>query len=64
MPTFDFKCNDCDYEFEILVLNSNQLNNCPKCKSNNLKKIFKVQGHKSSFILKGKDYYSTNNRSN
>jgi len=39
MPTYDYKCSNCDYEFEkILKISERKIpteNNCPNCNSQN-----------------------------
>ncbi|MBN2419629.1 MAG: zinc ribbon domain-containing protein [Deltaproteobacteria bacterium] len=45
MPIYDYKCNNCDYTFEKLVLNAKDEKDitCGKCGSKNVKR------HISSF---------------
>lgn len=31
MPIYEYKCNGCGKEFEILVFNSSEEVNCPEC---------------------------------
>lgn len=38
MPIFEYKCNECGYEFEALIERWN--GRCPKCESENLTKKF------------------------
>lgn len=33
MPIYEYHCNQCEHEFEKLVLNSSEKIACPKCKS-------------------------------
>jgi putative FmdB family regulatory protein len=39
MPIFDYKCNECGFEFEVLVRSSEQNINCEKCNSNQVEKM-------------------------
>lgn len=42
MPIYDFKCNDCGHEFDILESVSEHdehKEKCPKCKSENIERI-------------------------
>jgi putative FmdB family regulatory protein len=43
MPVFEYKCNECGYEFEKLVFGQQEVE-CSKCKSNNVNKKFSVFG--------------------
>lgn len=37
MPTYEFKCKDCDYQFSVLVsLNDRDKVTCPNCRSKNI----------------------------
>jgi len=42
MPLYEYKCNDCQFEFEELVSFSNEQINCPKCQSQNVSKKISV----------------------
>ncbi len=56
MPTYDYKCADCNYSFEYFQpMSSQQLTECPKCKGT-LKRII---GTGSSPIFKGSGFYQT-----
>ncbi len=35
MPIFEYKCEDCGYEFEELVFDRDECPPCPKCQSTN-----------------------------
>lgn len=43
MPIFEYKCNGCDEEFELLVF-GNKTVYCPKCSSDDVKKKLSVFG--------------------
>jgi putative FmdB family regulatory protein len=39
MPIFDYKCLECDVEFEFLVRPNSPEPSCPECDSRNLNKL-------------------------
>ncbi|RME66196.1 MAG: zinc ribbon domain-containing protein [Nitrospirae bacterium] len=43
MPIYEYKCENCDKDFEVLVF-GNQKVKCPECGSENIKKKFSVFG--------------------
>ena len=38
MPIYEFKCPDCNEEFETLVFRSDEQVACPKCNCNKVKR--------------------------
>lgn len=46
MPIFEYRCVECDKDFEILVF-SNQEVSCPTCEGDNIKRLLSVFSHKS-----------------
>jgi putative FmdB family regulatory protein len=44
MPIYEYKCNDCDVEFELLTTTSRQDEkvHCSKCNSENVTKLISV----------------------
>jgi putative FmdB family regulatory protein len=54
MPIFDFKCNDCEKEFEKLVRQADIPPECPLCGS---KDTEKKQVQHANFVLTGKGIY-------
>ena len=46
MPIFEYHCNECDKDFEILIL-GNQEVSCPDCTGKNLSKLLSTFSHKS-----------------
>ena len=59
MPIYEYKCQECGYQFEKFQSFSDKpLNKCPKCKKKRIKKIL----HAPSIVFKGKGWYSTDSR--
>lgn len=61
MFTYDFKCKDCDYDYEV-ICNSEDRNKtweCPQCNSENTKRLFTTQKHfnKGAYDQKGDAYW-------
>lgn len=55
MPTYEYKCNACNFNFEeFQFFNEEELIKCPKCKKKKLKKVingglgFSIKGGTSS----------------
>ncbi|MBW2021864.1 MAG: zinc ribbon domain-containing protein [Deltaproteobacteria bacterium] len=48
MPIYEFRCMECDEEFETLVFGSGNDIQCPKCSSSKLKRLMSSCGFKSS----------------
>ncbi|MBX3169332.1 MAG: zinc ribbon domain-containing protein [Candidatus Eremiobacteraeota bacterium] len=40
MPIFEYACNQCEQRFEKLLRKSDQEVDCPKCRSQDLRKLF------------------------
>jgi putative FmdB family regulatory protein len=60
MPTYQYRCQDCDYEFEEFQRISDEpVKTCPRC--NGLPKRVITGG--VGFVLKGSGFYSTDHRS-
>ncbi|OCC14354.1 putative regulatory protein, FmdB family [Dissulfuribacter thermophilus] len=51
MPIHEFKCESCDYEFELLIMNKEELEavRCPKCQSPECNKLMSA----SNFSVAG-----------
>lgn len=49
MPLYEYRCLNCEKDFETLVLDSDEEVNCPQCGSGNgnLEKLFSAFGFKS-----------------
>ncbi len=61
MPTYEYKCENCGYEFEKFQgITSPSLRKCPCCKKPNLKRLI---GSGAGVIFKGNGFYQTDYRS-
>lgn len=57
MPTYDYRCNRCEYQFEeFQSISEKQLKKCPKCKKPSLKRLI---GSGAGVIFKGSGFYQT-----
>jgi len=60
MQTYQYKCDDCDYEFEEFQrISDKPITTCPKCKG----KTRRIISGGVGFVLKGSGFYSTDYRS-
>jgi len=60
MPTYDYKCKDCNHTFEIVQkMTDNLLQECPEC-DGNLKRLI---GSGAGIIFQGSGFYCTDYRS-
>ncbi|MFT8394990.1 FmdB family zinc ribbon protein [Propionibacterium sp.] len=58
MPTYEYACSDCGYDFEVFQkFTDKALTECPKCK-NPLHKVYSPVG----VVFKGSGFYATDNR--
>lgn len=56
MPTYDYKCSECNYTFEeFQKMTDEPLKVCPKCKG----KVIRLIGSGSAPIFKGSGFYQT-----
>ena len=61
MPTYDYRCNNCGHEFEILQkMSDDYLKSCPKCSQETLKRLL---GTGAGILFKGSGFYQTDYRS-
>ena len=61
MPTYDYMCESCGYEFEqFQTITAKPLRTCPKCGKRQLKRLI---GTGSGVIFKGSGFYQTDYRS-
>ncbi len=61
MPTYDFKCPDCEVCFEeFQSITAKPLKKCPECGKRRVKRLI---GTGSAVIFKGSGFYQTDYRS-
>jgi putative FmdB family regulatory protein len=61
MPTYDYRCNACDYTFELFQSISERLvRKCPECGKPKLERLFGAGG---AVLFKGSGFYQTDYRS-
>ena len=60
MPTYDYVCNDCGFNFEeFQSITADPLTKCPKCKGH----VRRLIGAGNGFLFKGNGFYTTDYRS-
>ncbi len=60
MPTYDYRCQNCGFEFEeFQMMQDELLTECPKCKG----KLKRLIGGGLGVIFKGSGFYVTDNKS-
>lgn len=58
MPTYDYKCEDCEYAFETFhSMSQDPLKKCPKCSKDTLKRL--IGGQNATLKFKGSGFYIT-----
>jgi putative FmdB family regulatory protein len=61
MPTYEYKCENCDYQFEKMQgITAKAIRKCPKCGKPALKRLI---GTGAGIIFKGSGFYATDYRS-
>ncbi|MFC1738860.1 FmdB family zinc ribbon protein [Planctomycetota bacterium] len=61
MPTYEYRCENCGYEFEqFQSITARSLHKCPECGRNTLKRLL---GTGAGVIFKGNGFYQTDYRS-
>ena len=61
MPTYEYICEECGYEFEqFQSITAKPLRKCPKCGKRKLRRLI---GTGSGVIFKGSGFYETDYRS-
>jgi putative FmdB family regulatory protein len=61
MPTYEYMCENCEYEFEqFQSITAKPLRVCPKCGKRGLKRLI---GAGAGVIFKGSGFYETDYRS-
>lgn len=60
MPTYTYRCNNCDYQFDIKQrMAEAPLTDCPECETDNsLRKVLNSVG----IVFKGSGFYVTDSR--
>lgn len=57
MPTYRYKCENCEHEFEeYQTFSENKLEKCPECGKLRLQRLI---GPGSTVIFKGQGFYET-----
>ncbi|MCD6405686.1 MAG: zinc ribbon domain-containing protein [Planctomycetes bacterium] len=60
MPTYDYKCDACGYEFEkFQSITDGRLRKCPECGKMKLRRLI---GAGSAVIFRGSGFYATDYR--
>jgi putative FmdB family regulatory protein len=60
MPTYEYECRDCGYEFEeFQAISAEPLSECPKCHGS----VKRLLGVGAGIIFKGSGFYATDYRS-
>jgi len=61
MPTYEYKCKKCGKIFEkFQSITEDPIKKCKTCNG----EVYRLISKNANFILKGKGYYSTDNRNN
>jgi putative FmdB family regulatory protein len=61
MPTYEYRCDNCEYEFEqFQSIKARPLRKCPRCGRNSLNRLI---GTGAGVIFKGSGFYETDYRS-
>ncbi len=61
MPTYEYKCNACEHEFELFQsIKAASVRKCPECGKLKVKRLI---GIGSGVIFKGSGFYQTDYRS-
>jgi len=61
MPTYEYRCDSCNHEFEELQsFKDDPLTVCPKCHQATLRRLF---GTGAAILFKGSGFYETDYRS-
>ncbi len=60
MPTYEYKCNDCGFKFEVFqTMNAEPVKVCPNCKG----EVKRLIGPGLGPIFKGTGFYETDYKS-
>jgi putative FmdB family regulatory protein len=61
MPTYEYKCNACEHEFELFQsIKASSVRKCPECGKLKVKRLI---GIGAGVIFKGSGFYQTDYRS-
>jgi putative FmdB family regulatory protein len=61
MPTYDYRCDGCEHEFEeFQSIKDDPLKDCPECGKPKLRRLF---GTGAAIVFKGSGFYQTDYRS-
>src|SRR5690242_14193902 len=61
MPTYDYRCDACQHQFEEMQsFKADPLKTCPKCGKDKLRRLF---GTGAAILFKGSGFYETDYRS-
>ena len=61
MPTYDYRCDACDHEFELFQqMSAAPIRKCPDCGKLKLRRLF---GTGAAVMFKGSGFYETDYRS-
>ena len=61
MPTYEYRCDSCGYEFEeFQSIKAKPIRKCPQCSTNNVDRLI---GRGAGVIFKGSGFYQTDYRS-
>jgi putative FmdB family regulatory protein len=59
MPTYDYRCKQCGYQFELFQnMSAEPIKICPQCKG----EVIRLIGPGAGPIFKGKGFYQTDYR--
>ena len=59
MPTYEYKCKECDHQLEVVQsFTDDPLTTCPNCRKKALRKVFSPPG----VTFKGSGFYKTDSR--
>ncbi len=57
MPTYEYKCNSCEYKFEVFQsITAEAIKECPQC---NKEEVIKLISGGMGVIYKGSGFYTT-----
>jgi len=57
MPTYDYKCKECDHLFEVLQgINDDKFTKCPECSKESLQRLI---GRGGMIVFKGSGFFET-----